>query len=152
LNVLPPLPQFFNVGSSACNTMTWGNPSGGLQNGHPLIGHDVQWELLVVNDGGQRASDPVYAPATGIYPSGRGAEITAGDENLFWCHVSKNQTFGFNIPGLLPGRYRVTVVLYEPNTNESPTFTVQANQTVIFNNNNLLSATGDTRIYYITQG
>ena len=154
LNAEWPAPVYYNVGNN-CGAITWGDPTNGLEHGHPLIGKDVVWQPLN-STYGTTISKTIYAPAGTTYPSSPGAQISSEDAALFRCLAARNngQQFNFQINDLIPGRYRVTLLLVEPDGNKADNFTIDVNGTRVFNGN-IWAQSGGSRnneIYYITQG
>lgn len=145
-------PAYYNVGPAAgsCSAVTWGNPAGGLQNGHPLIGQDVVWQIRTPADINSRSDEPVYAPVTPDYPTtGQGTELADGDAGLFQCLAAANQSFPFEFD-LMPGRWRVILLMFPPG--EAGSFTVTGNGTTLFPDGRVSTAAGDDNVYYITDG
>jgi len=144
---------YYNVGNN-CGAITWGDPTNGLEHGHPLIGKDVVWQPLN-STYGTTISKTIYAPAGTTYPSSPGAQISSEDAALFRCLATRNNnSFSIQINDLIPGRYRVTLLLVEPDSNRADNFTIDVNGTRVFNSN-IWARSGGNRnneIYYITQG
>lgn len=126
-----PAPLYVQLGGSKCkHAITWGDPTSGLEHGHPLIGEDVIWvpvrslpNVTATSGISPSGGTSVYAPRASSWPTTRGTRLSnvgsrASDAALFFCR-SEASNITVRLTDLATGRWKLTLLFFEPSTRAS---------------------------------